>query len=181
MSALSAGRQYDSKTDSIVLSSGSAGRDPGGSALSRQCRYCQQPFKASKFRPDQTVCFQAECRRRRRAEYHRSKIAADFEYARTVCDSRRKWRETHPGYQKTYRRSHPAVVAQNRLLQRRRDEKRRVQFLVKNNLALDLKRCNAAAWLVGSPPGDLVKNNLASCRMFIFQPVAPIAALPAGS
>jgi hypothetical protein len=66
-------------------------------------------------------------------------------------------------------------------LQRQRDERRRVQHVVKNNLALDLKRCNAEAWLVGSPPADLVKNNLASCRMFIFQPLAPAAALPAGS
>ena len=149
--------------------------------MSRQCRYCQQPFKPSRFRPDQAVCFQTECRRRRRAEYHRGKIAADSEYAQTVRDSRRKWREAHPGYQETYRQSHPAVVEQNRLLQRRRDEKRRVQLLVKNNLALDLKRCNAAAWLVGSLAGDLVKNNLASCKMFIFQPLAPAAALPVAS
>jgi hypothetical protein len=157
-------------------------RDPGGPALSRRCcRYCQQSFEPSKFRRDQSVCFQPECQRRRRTDYHRGKIAADSEYAQIVRDSRRKWRQTHPGYQKRYRQSHAATVERNRQLQQRRDEKRRIQLLVKNNLALDLKRCDAAAWLVGSPPGDLVRNNLASCRMFIFQPVAPVAALPAAS
>lgn len=149
--------------------------------MSRHCRYCQQPFEPSKFRPDQAVCFRPECRRQRRAEYHRGKIAADPEYAQTVRNSRRKWREAHPGYQENYRRSHAAAVERNRQLQRKRDEWGRVQHLVKNNLALDLKRCNATAWLVGSLGGDLVKNNLASCRMFIFQPLAPAAALPAGS
>jgi hypothetical protein len=122
---------------------------------------------------DQSVCSQPECQRRRRAEYHRRKIASDPEYAEVVRDSRRKWREAHPGYQTTYRQSHAAAVERNRRLQHRRDGRRRVQLLVKNNLALDLKRCAAEAWLVGPAAHDLVKNNLAPCQMFIFQPLAP--------
>jgi len=51
-----------------------------------------------------------------------------------------------------------------------------VSGLVKNNLALDLKRSAAEVWLVGPAARDLVKNNLASCQMFIFQPLAPGAA-----
>jgi hypothetical protein len=120
---------------------------------------------------DQSACSQPECQRRRRAEYHRRKIATDPEYAEVVRDSRRKWREGHPGYQRVYRQSHAAAVERNRQLQRRRDGQRRVQFLVKNNLALDLKHCAAEAWLVGPAAHDLVKNNLASCQMFIFQPL----------
>jgi hypothetical protein len=72
-------------------------------------------------------------------------------------------------------------VDRNRDLQRKRDARRRVHLLVKNNLALDLKRCTAEAWLVGSAVEDLVKNNLASCRMFIFQPLAPAATAPPAS
>ena len=48
-----------------------------------------------------------------------------------------------------------------------------VSGLVKNNLALDLKRSAAGVWLIGPAARDLEKNNLASCQMFIFQPVAP--------
>jgi hypothetical protein len=105
-------------------------------------------------------------------------MASDPEYAQVVRDSRRKWRERHPGYQQTYRQTHPAVVERNRQLQNRRDAQRRVQFLVKNNLALDLKRCSAAAWLVGPAVENLVKNNLACCQMFIFQPLTSAATAP---
>jgi hypothetical protein len=99
-------------------------------------------------------------------------------FAEIVRDSRRKWREQHPDYQKTYRQTHASAVERNRDLQRRRDGRRRVQFLVKNNLALDLKHCTAEAWLVGPAVEDLVKNNLASCQMFIFQPLVPSATAP---
>jgi hypothetical protein len=122
------------------------------------------------------VCSQPECQRQRRADYHRQRIADDPEYAEIVRDSRRKWRERHPGYQKSYRQMHPTAVDRNRDLQHQRDARRRVQFLVKNNLALDLKRCAAEAWLVGPAVEDLVKNNLAACQMFIFQPLAFAAA-----
>jgi hypothetical protein len=141
----------------------------------RCCRFCQQSFEPSKFRPDQSVCSEPDCQRRRRGEYHRRKVETDPEYAEVVRDSRRKWREAHPDYQKNYRQSHEAAVVRNRQLQGRRDTQRRVQFLVKNNLALDLKHCAAEAWLSGPVAGDLVKNNVAPCRMFIFQPVASAA------
>jgi hypothetical protein len=56
-----------------------------------------------------------------------------------------------------------------------------VQSLVKNNLALDLKRSTAGVWLIGPAALDLDRNNLASCQLLIFQPSAPTAALPAAS
>jgi hypothetical protein len=66
-------------------------------------------------------------------------------------------------------------------MQPRRDAKRRAQFLVKNNLALDLKHSAAEVWLLGPAVRDLEKNNLAACKMFIFQPAAPGAAAPAAA
>ena len=145
--------------------------------MSRLCRFCQHSFEPSKFRPDQSVCSQPDCCRRRRTEYHRCKIATDPVYAQVVSESRKKWRDAHPGYQKTYRQSHAVAVDRNRHLQPGRDARRRVQFLVKNNLALDLKRCAAEVWLIGPSAGDLEKNNLAACKMFIFQPVASVATI----
>lgn len=145
------------------------------------CQFCQQPFEPSKFRPDQRICSRPECQRRRRAEYHRGKIAADPEYAEVVRDSRRKWREAHPGYQAVYRQSHRDAVERNRQLQRGRDARRRAQMLVKNNLALNLKRCEIEAWLVGPAAGDLEKNNPASCSMLIFHARQPGMAAAAAS
>jgi hypothetical protein len=88
-----------------------------------------------------------------------------------VRDSRRKWREAHPDYQKNYWLTHPDAAERNRQGQGQRDQKRRIRNLVKNNLALDLKRSPAQIWLVGPAAHDLVKNNLAFSNLFIFQPV----------
>jgi hypothetical protein len=146
----------------------------------RSCRYCQQSFQPSRFRPDQIVCSQADCQRQRRADYHRAKIQSDAEYAEVVRDSQRKWRDAHPDYQQNYRQSHPQSAEQNRERQRGRDRKRRLRDLEKNNLALDLKRSGLEVWLVGSVAGDLEENNLASSQLLIFQPspLRPPATAP---
>jgi hypothetical protein len=89
-----------------------------------------------------------------------------------VClESRAKWRSTHPGYQDAYRKNHPVYVEQNRRLQHRRDRKRHMRDLVKNNLAFDLRSSSADVWLVGPELEDLVKNNLAISQVMLFQTV----------
>ena len=123
--------------------------------MTRSCRSSQQSFEPSKYRPDQAFCSQPDCQRRRRAEYHRRKIEDDPVYAGVVSDSRKKWREAHTDYQKAYRLSHKAAAERNRQMQRQRDGKRRVQ--------------------------SLVKNNLASCQLLIFQPSEPTATATAAS
>ena len=155
--------------------------DPGESHLPRSCRSCQQSFEASKYRPDQTFCSQPDCQRRRRTDYHRKQLQTDPEYAQIVRDSQKKWREAHPDYQRRYRQNHAPAVEDNRLQQQRRDRKRRLHHLEKNNLALDLKRSTAGVWLIGPAARDLDRNNLASCQLLIFQPLAPAATLPAAS
>ena len=147
----------------------------------RPCRYCQQVFQLSPYRPQQAVCSQVACQRRRRREYHRDKIRSDPLYADTVSRSRKKWRDAHPGYQKQYWQTHRKAAERNRQQQHQRDRRRRLRHLVKNNLALDLKRTDAEVYLFGPAAGDLVKNNLARSKLLIFQPVAPAVPAPSGS
>jgi hypothetical protein len=136
----------------------------------RHCLYCQQVFQVSPYRPQQAVCGQAACQRRRRREYHHNKIHSDPLYADTVSRSRKKWREAHPGYQKQYWQTHRKAAERNRQQQRQRDRRRRLRQLVKNNLALDLRDSPAEVWLLGPTADDLVKNNLAHSQLLIFQP-----------
>jgi len=136
----------------------------------RHCRYCQQVFQLSPYRPQQAVCGQVACQRRRRREYHRNKIRSDPLYADTVLRSRKKWRDEHPGYQKQYWHTHRKAAERNRQQQRQRDRRRRLRHLVKNNLALDLRDSPAEVWLLGPTADDLVKNNLAHSQLLIFQP-----------
>lgn len=132
----------------------------------RRCPYCQQAFQPSPYRLQQRACSQAECQSRRRADYHRQKIRADPLYAQVVCDSRRQWQAEHAAYQKSYWQTHPEAAERNRTRQRQRDRQRRVTSLVKNNVALDLKRSAAEVWLVGAEMADLVKNNVLAPAAF---------------
>jgi len=143
------------------------------------CPCCGKKFSPSIYHPNQRICSKPECRRRWRNEYHRQKYRTDSEY-RLICrDSNQKWRAQNAGYQHRYRQDHPAYVEKNRINQKRRDRRRQVQNLVKNNLALDLKSINADVWLAGPELGDLVKNNLAISELMIFQSVTSSRGSPA--
>lgn len=142
---------------------------------SRCCRYCDQIFQPSIYRPQQSVCSQTECQRRRRNDGHRERIHNDSAYADDVRASQKKWRRANPDYWKRYRVEHPDAAERNRQKQQRRDQKRRLVSLAKNNLALDLKHDASEVWLFGPGVTDLAKNNLASAKVFIYQPLQAIA------
>jgi hypothetical protein len=105
-------------------------------AEARHCLYCGNKFLPSRFHPDQQISSGPNCRKRRRTEHHRRKYCADAEYRLVCLESNQKWRAQNGGYQRRYRRDHPAYVQENRTGQKRRDRRRRVQNLVKNNLAI---------------------------------------------
>lgn len=138
----------------------------------RRCCLCGKTFIPSAFRQAQQTCSSPECQKRRKTEYHRTRYRTDPEY-RLVCrESDGKWRDRNPDYQSNYRQANPAYVDRNRGAQRRRDRKRRMKDLVKNNLAFDVKSASADVWLVGPELERLVKNNLAISEVMIFQRLA---------
>jgi hypothetical protein len=125
------------------------------------------------------VCSQQpECQCRRRTDYHRKKLATDPEYRQVVRDSQKQWWDEHPEYQKQRRQANPKPVENNRQRQRQRDQRRRLQHLVRNNLALDLKHSVSEVWLLGPKLHDLDKNNLASAQVLILPSLGPVP--PAG-
>jgi hypothetical protein len=137
----------------------------------RPCRYCQQLFQPSRFHPNQTVCGGADCQQHRRRDYHHRKMETDPVYRQVCRDSQQKWRARHPDYPRQYRQTHPDSVDRNRQAQRRRDRRRHLQNLVKNNLALDLKHSAAEVWLLRPDTRHLAKNNLAFSQVLILQTV----------
>jgi hypothetical protein len=150
----------------------------------RHCPYCQTPFLPSAYRPQQRVCGQPDCQRRRRRDYHRNKLATDSVYRQGVKESQKQWREEHPGYQQQYWKDHPQAAERNRQQQQVRDHHRRLRHLVKNNLALDLKHSAAEVWLLApnlTKLHDLEKNNLASAQVLILPSVVPLPVKPSPS
>jgi hypothetical protein len=135
----------------------------------RRCLYCQQNFQPSKFQRRQAVCGEADCQSRRRADYHRRKLAADPEY-RDVCrDSPRKWRSRNPAYWKQYRQKNPASTGRNHEQQQLRDRKRRLLNLANNTSALDLKHSAAGVWLLTEAAADLANNNSVSGQVWVIE------------
>ncbi len=135
------------------------------------CLYCHKPFDLSPFHPKQGVCLSPECQRHRRSDYHRNKIATDSDYRQVCADSRGKWRENNPGYQQLYRSTHEEYCEQNRQKQQGRNQKRKLSLIVKNNLAIDVKRLTARVWMTGPGLDEIVKNNLAISQVLICQTV----------
>ena len=135
----------------------------------RRCRYCEKTFQPSKYQPQQTVCSESVCQKRRRTEYRQQKLKTDEEYRQVCRDSSRKWRSENPDYWKRYREKHPEAVTQNREKQRGRDGKQRLLDLANNTSVLDLKHSAAAVWLLNGEAADLANNNSVSGKVFVIE------------
>jgi hypothetical protein len=149
--------------------------------VERRCRYCQQAFQPSKYQPNQSVCSRPECQRQRRTEYHRTRLAADADYAETCRESARKWRRQHSDYWKQYRQAQPSSAERNRQQQRDRDRKQRLIKLANNTSASDLKPCPAAVWLLGTELHHLANNNSAPAQVWVLEALPPRSASSAAS
>jgi hypothetical protein len=139
----------------------------------RRCRYCERIIQPSKYQPGQSVCREPGCQQRRRADYHRQRIATDPEYRQICLDSVQKWRARNPDYSRHYRQQHPSAVERNRQRQRLRDQKRRLRDLANNNSVFDLKHSAAEVWLLGSGLEPLANNNSALAQVWILEVLPP--------
>lgn len=144
----------------------------------RRCLYCRSLFLPSRHRPQQRVCSRPDCQRQRRTNSRRQKLATDLEYRQVVRDSRKKWWDEHPNYQNERRKANPGLVEKNRQEQHIRDQKRRLERLVRNNLVVDLKHSAAEVCLVGPRVHRLDRNNLVSAQVLILPSVVELSASP---
>ncbi|MGA8908017.1 MAG: hypothetical protein WB524_10390 [Acidobacteriaceae bacterium] len=135
----------------------------------RRCRYCEKAFQPSKYQPQQTVCSEVDCQKRRRIEYRQQKLNADEEYRQVCRDSSRKWRSRNVDYWKQYRAKHPDAVARNLEKQKARDTRQHLRDLANNTSALDLKHSAAAVWLLNGQAADLANNNSVSAQVWIIE------------
>jgi hypothetical protein len=129
------------------------------------CAYCGQKFQPSRYRPDQKICSSADCQRRRRTEYHQKKVSTDPAYRDQCHDSQRKWRDKNPQYMKRYLANRRLNPKKSRL----DHELRRLQQLLKNNVAVDLSSLDATVWLIPPPSFIGVKNILAKATLIVIE------------
>ena len=99
----------------------------------KKCRYCRNWFEptAQNYRRERS-CRHSACRRARRSEALRRWRRANPHYEQSRRHKKQRWRQEKAArYMRSYRRTHAGYVRRNRLLQSRRDSKRR--FLVNRN------------------------------------------------
>ena len=138
----------------------------------KPCVYCKKEFRPSRYRPDQRVCSDVDCQRRRRTDYHRRKLAKDPGYRDQCRDSQKKWREKNPGYTKRYRARRQRTGAAKSHLVRRLSQ---LLDLAKNNLALDLRSLNADIWFVCPNGSTVEKNTLVSAQVIVVETVSQVS------
>jgi hypothetical protein len=142
----------------------------------KTCAYCMQTFLPSRFHPEQTVCTSVDCQRRRRADYHKRKLANDPAYLEQCRDSQEKWRNQNPEYMKRYLANRQArkrsSVRNSTVVQ----ELERLLDLAKSTHVLDLKATDATILLFC--PNDTAgqkntlafeKNTLAHAKLIVLQ------------
>ena len=127
--------------------------------MTHRCPYCRESFTPSRYRPDQVVCSGKDCQRHRRSEYHRRKITDDPAYQAQCHDSQKKWRDLHPQYMQSYRKTMGRSQRTKSPKTHDTDRLQQLLELVKNNVALNLKHCTSEAWIICSRAS--VKNILA--------------------
>jgi hypothetical protein len=73
-------------------------------------------------------------------------MATDPDYQANRRESQKKWLERNRGYWREYRSRHPDYCQRNRLLQKRRDTKRRLQNLAKMDASEQLLSIKAGTY-----------------------------------
>jgi hypothetical protein len=142
--------------------------------INRTCPFCSSEFQPSRYHPDQRICASPDCQRRRRRDYHKSKLVNDPAYREQCRDSQKHWRDKNRGYMKRYRAQaeQGPRTAKSTLL----DKLRSLHTRVKNNVAADVAHCNADVWLILRSGFGSVKNTLADAQLIVLASFTSVSA-----
>jgi hypothetical protein len=96
-----------------------------------RCANCRCLFSPDPRVKNQRYCGAKACQRARKNLWQRQKMATDPDYQENQRDCQRRWYQRHPDYWLSYRRQRAEYCRRNRLLQKTRDQKRRLRNLAK--------------------------------------------------
>ena len=102
------------------------------------CIHCSKDFSPNPRVKNQRYCSDRSCQRARRARWQRKKMTKDPDYRQNQRMCWKEWAAQHPGYYRDYRFKHPEYVKRNRLLQLRRNARKRKDGLGKLIAKMDV-------------------------------------------
>jgi len=91
--------------------------------MERACAQCDRLFLPCPTTPEQKFCG-ADCRRAKRREVQKERLAIDLDYRENQQRAQQAWRERNPDYMREYRKRRPGYVKRNRLQQGERNRRR---------------------------------------------------------
>ena len=127
---------------------------------------CKRHFLPNPRVKNQQYCNRKECQQVRRSLWQREKMASDPDYRANQGDCQKRWRKQNPDYWRQYRMNNPLYVERNRLLQRKRDRKRRLGSLAKMDALEQFSRLESGTYYIIPEGVDLAKMD-ASARRYI--------------
>lgn len=130
---------------------------------------CRRLFLPNPRVKTQRYCARKDCQRVRKRLWQREKMRSDPDYQENQRDCQRRWRKQNPDYWRQYRMGNPQYVERNRLLQRKRDEKRRGRNLAKMDALERVSLLESGTYYVIPDGVDLAKMD-ALWRKFLLIP-----------
>ncbi len=91
------------------------------------CLNCYDFFPPSPRHKSQSYCMKLQCRRAKKAAWKRTKMKTDPKFRQDQRLSNQKWAQNNPSYWTRYRKRHPEKADKNRILQKIRNKRRRLE------------------------------------------------------
>ena len=129
---------------------------------------CRRHFFPNPRVKDQQYCNRKECQRVRRRLWQREKMACDPDYRANQGDCQKRWRKQNPDYWRQYRMNNPLYVERNRLLQKKRDRKRRLDSLAKMDALERVCLLESGTYYIIPEGADLAKMDALDRRFILF-------------
>lgn len=151
-----------------------------------RCQNCKKIMPANpRLKGKQSYCSKIECQRARKKQWHQNAMKNDPAYKKQQQECMDHWRISCPQhrYQSDYRKKHPEYVEDNRQKQTIRNQKRRIQAMLKRPqeiVKMDaLTNTQSNTYILTpftiEPNGKIVKMDAFFVQLTQFQPHKPQA------
>ncbi|MDH5203428.1 MAG: hypothetical protein OEW69_09235 [Nitrospirota bacterium] len=113
----------------------------------RKCKYCETFFMPNpKVGKRHKICGSPSCKKALKAENNAAWRRKNPDYYKGYYFRLKEWLCSHPTYLKRYREEHPEYVEKNRIAQRIRDRKRRLNLDIQAQIRRQLPEITEILW-----------------------------------
>lgn len=134
----------------------------------KRCRNCRRFLDLNSHVRNHEYCKRTACQRARKRCWQRQKKSSDPDYRENQKNSQIKWQENNPDYWSTYRQEHEQYRERNRVLQKKRDAKRRVRHLAKMDASSEKIQIKQGGYYYIMPASsDLAKKDSSAQKVLL--------------